>query len=99
MNDLLRETVYEDSNQLISKELLLRFHKMVGKDLGEHFAAIPGRFRETNVVVGTDRCPDSTDVVPLIERYCEWLREEFKFESGKQTFSDFYTRSCCPCVS
>lgn len=93
LNQLLLETVYGDSNQLISKEILLRFHKMVGKDLGDHFSATPGRFRETNVVVGTYRCPDSNDVIPLIERYCEWLREEFSFESGKQTFSDIFIQA------
>jgi Fic family protein len=89
-NTILRETIYENKDHLISKELLLRFHKMVGKDLGEHFAAIPGHFRENDVVVGTYRCPDYRDVPELISRYCTFLREVFKYEDGNQKFSDLF---------
>jgi len=87
-NELLFETVYENKEQLITPELLLRFHRLVGKNLGEHFNAIPGRFRNNDVVVGTYRCPDHRDVLPLIDNYCQWLRCEFKYEDGKQLFSD-----------
>jgi Fic family protein len=87
---LLLETIYENKEQLITKELLLRFHKMVGKDLGEHFGAIPGRFRETDVIVGTYRCPDYRDVPFLVEKYCDFLRETFRYEDGKQKFSDLF---------
>lgn len=87
-NELLKETVYDGKLQLITPEFLKRIHLMVGKNLGDAFKAIPGRFRENNVIVGTYRCPDSKDVQPLIEKYCQWLREEFKFESNNQQFSD-----------
>ncbi len=87
-NELLLETIYENREQLITKDLLLRFHKMVGKNLGDHFAAIPGRFRENDVVVGTYRCPDYRDIPELIDQYCDFLRQEFRYEDGKQTFSD-----------
>ena len=92
-NELLIETVYDNKEQLISHELLLRFHKLVGQNLGEHFNAIPGRFRNNDVVVGTYRCPDYRDVLPLIEKYCQWLRLEFKYEDGKQMFSDIIIQS------
>lgn len=85
-NEILNETVYEQKEQLITIELLQRFHKMIGKNLGDHFNAVPGRFRENDVVVGTYRCPDHRDVMPLMEKYCEWLRTEFKFDSGNQPF-------------
>lgn len=87
-NEILVETVYDNKEQLITPELLLRFHKLVGKNLGEHFNAIPGRFRNNDVVVGTYRCPDYRDVKPLINKYCDWLRSEFRYEEGKQEFSD-----------
>jgi Fic family protein len=87
-NELLIETVYEKKEQLITPQLLLRFHKLVGKDLGEHFAAIPGKFRESDVVVGTYRCPDYRDVPQLVEQYCNWLKEQFRYEDGNQLFSD-----------
>ncbi|MFN8320157.1 MAG: Fic family protein [Saprospiraceae bacterium] len=87
-NELLNEIVNSGIDQLISKELLLRFHKMVGKDLGEHFAAIPGKLREAEVVVGRYRCPDHRDVPILVDKLCQWLREEFKFGKVDLTFSE-----------
>ncbi|MDI9363680.1 MAG: Fic family protein [Flavobacterium sp.] len=89
-NELLRDTVYENKEQLITPELLLRFHKLVGKNLGEHFAAIPGHFRNSDVIVGNYRCPDYRDVPILVNKYCEFLRTEFKYESGEQQFSDVF---------
>lgn len=86
MNNILEEVVYEDQTQLIDEALLLRFHRMVGKDLGEHFDAIPGRLREDQRIVGSYRCPDYRDVPGLVGRLCAWLREEFHDESGDQTF-------------
>jgi cell filamentation protein, protein adenylyltransferase len=89
-DSILLETIYEQKEQLITKDLLLRFHKMVGKDLGEHFAATPGRFRENDVIVGTYRCPDFRDVPELVETYCKFLRDVFRYEDGKQVFSDLF---------
>lgn len=88
MNAILLEVVHEDREQLIDRELLLRLHKMVGKDLGEHFDAIPGRFRDDERVVGPYRPPDHGDVPEMVGRLCEWLRTEFHYESGQQTFVD-----------
>lgn len=87
-NEILIETVYDNKEQLITIDLLLRFHKLVGQNLGEHFNAIPGKFRNNDVVVGTYRAPDYRDVKILIDKYCKWLRSEFKFEDGNQQFSD-----------
>ena len=85
---LLKESVLKDRNDLLSEGLLLNFHKMVGKDLGENFEAIPGRFRERDVIVGKYRCPDYRDVEGLINEFCNWQREEFRFEEGKQGFKE-----------
>ncbi|MBS1778133.1 MAG: Fic family protein [Bacteroidetes bacterium] len=87
-SELLRETIYDGLDSLICPELLLRFHKLVGKELGEHFAAIPGKFRENDVTVGRYRCPDHRDVISLVDQLCSWLRTEFNYESGKQEFKD-----------
>jgi Fic family protein len=84
----LVDTIYNNNEQLITPELLLRFHKLVGQNLGDHFAAIPGQLRNNDVVVGSYRCPDHRDVKQLIKKYCDWLRMEFKFEEGNQKFSD-----------
>jgi Fic family protein len=87
-NSVLKETVYQNKEQLISEELLLNFHRMVGKDLGEHFEAVPGRYRQNNVIVGGYRPPDYADVPNLMKEFCKWLREEFKFEQGQQLPSE-----------
>ena len=91
-NELLKETVYEGKSQLISPEFLLRLHRMVGQNLGEHFDAIPGRFRENEVTVGSYRCPDHRDIVFLIEKYCHFMRD-FKYTQGKQEFSDVFIQA------
>lgn len=86
MNDILQEVVHRDRTQLIDCDLLLRFHKMVGQNLGEHFDAIPGRLREDQRIVGPYRCPDYQDVPELVDQFCQWMRREFRYESGNQTF-------------
>jgi len=87
-NELLQEVVHKNESSVITPDLLRRFHRMVGKDLGEHFAAIPGQFRNNDVVVGTYRCPDYRDVPTLVDNLCDWLRQEFGFERQGQSFSD-----------
>jgi Fic family protein len=89
-NTILHETIAEQKEQLITRDLLLRFHKMVGKNLGDHFAAVPGRFRENDVIVGTYRCPDYRDVPELIDKYCAFLMDTFIYEDGQQRFSDLF---------
>lgn len=87
-NQLRDEVVFQDSSKLLSKDLLLRFNQMVGKDLGDHFSGIPGRLRDQNVTVGPYRAPDYSDVPELIVKFCEWSRREFRFEGAKQSFAE-----------
>lgn len=88
LNELLNEVVEENIDHLITIDLIKRFHKMVGKDLGEHFAAIPGSLRNNDVVVGTYRCPDYRDVPVLLEKFCNWVYDEFNFEKKVQSFGE-----------
>ena len=85
---LLREVVADGVDQVVSPDLLRRFHTMIGRNLGEHFAAIPGRLREHDVVVGTYRCPDHRDVPMLVDRLSAWLRQEFHYGRKQQSFSE-----------
>jgi Fic family protein len=87
-NELLTEIVNTNVDHFISIELLLRFHKLVGQNLGEHFSAIPGQLRNSDVVVGRYRCPDYRDVPVLLEQLCQWLRIEFKYGQTEQSFSE-----------
>lgn len=86
LNELQKEVVDYNRVQLIDADLLKRFHALVGKDLGEHFAAIPGKFRENQVVVGSYRCPAPEHVEDLVENFCEWMPREFQFGQGEQPF-------------
>ncbi len=87
-NFLLNEILSEGVEHKISIELLQRFHAMVGRNLGEHFAAIPGELRNSDVVVGRYRCPDYRDVPPLLEKLSIWLQQEFKYGHSQQSFSE-----------
>lgn len=87
LNELLNEIIVEGKDCLITVELLKRFHVMVGRDLGDHFAAIPGQLRNADVVVGRYRCPDHRDVPELLDTFCKWLKTEFKFGQYQQSFS------------
>ncbi|MCG8606555.1 Fic family protein, partial [bacterium] len=87
LNKLLDEVVNRNKISLITPRLLKKFHKMVGRGLGKHFDAIPGKYRTDQRIVGTYRAPDHQDVVPLTERLCKWLQEEFHY-SRSQPFID-----------
>jgi Fic family protein len=87
-NELLFEVINSEKDYLITPELLQRFHRLVGQNLGEHFAAIPGKFRNENVIVGNYRCPDYEDLFTLVNKLCEWLLQEFKYRSKETSFSD-----------
>jgi len=86
-NELLQEVAADDRVQTITPELLLRFHKMIGKNLGPHFDAVPGQFRRDNRTVGPYRAPNHEDVIPLVQRLCDWLRQEFHYDQG-QSFAE-----------
>ncbi len=86
-NHILKTVVIERKTRLIGPELLKSFHKMVGKNLGRHFEAVPGKFRNNNVVVGNYRAPNYQDVETLVINLCDWMRIEFNYENN-QTFVD-----------
>lgn len=78
-NTLLTEVVSEQKVSLVTPDLLLRLHEMIGRELGEHFAAVPGAFASSQRVVGPYRAPAPSDVRPLVEELCAWLRSEFHY--------------------
>ena len=88
MNHLLQAVAVDGSVPLITTDLVRQFHSAVGRDLGEQFDAIPGRFRTDERVVGPYKCPGAQDVPELINRLCEWLPRGFGFASGRQTFAE-----------
>lgn len=85
--NILRDEIVSGQDNLVTCDLLRRFHRMIGKDLGEHFQAVPGHFRSHDVTVGNVYRPPPGDLVQgLAERFCEWSREQFHYERG-QAFS------------
>jgi len=90
LNNIRSEVITDNKTFALSPELIERFNYFVGKNLGDHFQSIPGKFRATghNVVVGKYRPPAGEDVVPLMIRFCEWMKESFRYEEGKQSFPE-----------
>ena len=90
LNQIRTEVIAQDKTFILSCELIERFNHFVGKDLGEHFQGMPGKFRASghNVVVGTYRPPLGEDVAPLMLRFCEWMKETFRHKEGKQSFPE-----------
>lgn len=88
MNRLLDEVTREQLESTITPDLIRRFHEFIGAGLGEHLDAIPGQLRQDPRVVGTYRCPDHRDVPQLMNQLCAWLKQEFHYTSGEQTFQE-----------
>lgn len=86
MNGILNAVYTEQYSAVLTPELIRDFHRNVGKDLGDHFDAIPGRFRTDERIVGPYKCPRAVDVEKLVKALCEWLPTEFGYPSGRQTF-------------
>ena len=82
LNELLLEVI-EVRVEKISIPLLLRFHHMIGKDLGEHFDAVPGQFRRDARVVGPYRAPHPEDVSELVSLLCDFMERQFHYERGQ----------------
>jgi Fic family protein len=79
LNSLSNELLDKKNVKYLSPELIMGFHKMIGKDLGEHFAAIPGKFRTHDVTVGNYRPPNYQNVPDLINNLCKWSRSYFHY--------------------
>jgi len=90
LNQIRTEVISEEKAFILSPELIERFNYFAGRNLGDHFQGIPGKFRVSghNVVVGTYRPPPGEQVTILMTRFCEWMKESFRYEEGKQSFSD-----------
>jgi len=86
-NIILNEVIRDRSQAIISPELIKRFNKMVGKDIGDAFNGNPGQFRRRNVTVGSYRPPSFEMVEGLVKKLCDWLLKEFHYEHN-QDFND-----------
>jgi len=88
LNAIRKDVILNNRPAVIHPELIKNFHNYVGKNLGNHFKAIPGQFRQTNVVVGGYRAPEYSAVVTLVRKLCDWMKETFHYEEGDQKFID-----------
>jgi Fic family protein len=86
-NSLIKEVKFDNHITLINPELIKNFHKIIGQNLGEYFNAVPGSFRNNDVIVGNYKPPEHIYVKELMDEFCEWLKTEFHFEKG-QSFKD-----------
>ncbi len=92
MNEIKDYVLAQKSPGIITPDLLRQYHRLVGKNLSAPFCAVPGRFAQSQRVVGGYRCPppgrEKHQVEGLVTQLCEWLQKEFKYASGKQSFMD-----------
>lgn len=92
MNKIKDDVLNQSPPELITPDLLKRYHSFVGKDLPAPFNAIPGKFAQSQRVVAGYRCPPPSvkenQVEGLVTQLCDWLQTEFGFASGKQSFRD-----------
>lgn len=82
-NILLREIVTEDKVSIITPDLIKDFHNMIGRGLGKHFDAIPGRFRDDRRHIGPYLAPEHKYVPELVSKLCVWLGREFHYNEGQ----------------
>jgi len=87
-NTILNELVKEKKPEIVSPELIRRFNKMVGENIGKAFGGNPGQFRRNNVVVGVVYRPPSFEMVEeYVQKLCEWLAREFHYKQ-EQNFDE-----------
>ncbi|CAJ2376448.1 MAG: Fic family protein [Gammaproteobacteria bacterium] len=92
MGKIAHEALTRTKPEIITPQLLLRYHEMAGKNLSAPFNAVPGQFAQSQRVVAGYRCPPpgrkKNQVEGLVKQLCQWLQTEFHFTTGKQTFRD-----------
>ncbi len=88
MNRLMTDAENGLGGGLITAELIKQLHREIGRELGDHFDAIPGQFRTDERSVGHYKTPRASDVPRLVEQLCEWLTGQFGYQSGRQSFAD-----------
>ena len=83
-NIIFNKLVKEKKPEIVSPELIRRFNKMVGENIGKAFGGNPGQFRRRNVVVGVVYRPPSFELVEeYVQKLCEWLAREFHYKQGQ----------------
>lgn len=87
-NAILQELVREKNPAVISPDLIRRFNRMVGENIGDAFGGNPGQFRRSNVIVGAVYRPPSFEKVEdLVKKLCDWLLKEFHY-THSQNFDE-----------
>jgi Fic family protein len=84
MQHVWRLVIQDGCKDLVTPKLLRDLNKLIGQELGNLFDGVPGKFRQDRRSVGRYLTPKPEFVEPLVQQLCEWLRREFRFESGEQ---------------
>lgn len=88
MNHVWTRVVTKSEAGPITTRLLCDFNRMIGKELGPLYDGVPGRLRSDRRHVGQYLAPPHEHVPELLDEFCQWLRVEFKFQSGQQTIAE-----------
>lgn len=88
MNSIWDKIITERDLALITPKLLCEWNRLIGKELGPLYDGIPGRLRGDRRHVGRYLAPPPEDVKPLLDDFCEWLRDHFGFGRRAQSIED-----------
>jgi hypothetical protein len=69
LNQIRTEVITEDKAFILSPVMIERFNHFVGKNLGDHFQSVSGKFRTPghNIVVGGYPCRFFSDPHSLVQ--------------------------------
>lgn len=79
---LIGRNIKTPEHRITNKELLCELNKLVLKNVPVEEWVEPGVYRRRQVVVGSYRAPDASDVPALMQCFCEWINESGVNESG-----------------
>jgi Fic family protein len=79
---LIGQNIKTPEHRIANKELLCELNKLVLKNVPVEEWVEPGVYRRRQVVVGSYRAPDASDVPALMQCFCEWINEFGVNESG-----------------
>jgi len=70
--------IFTDASTALNVEDIKEYNRLVLKRLPLNEDVVPGEFREHSVVVGRYRGAPPQDCEYLLERFCEWLNNDFE---------------------
>lgn len=75
--NVVKDDVMRTPDSQLTPAHLLEWNRLILSGLALEEGVLPGRFRDTGVVVGNYKAPPARDVEYLVGRLCDWLNGDF----------------------